>query len=220
VYKKLTGLDGPEEDALVTRNVETKGLGNHGAGGAAGAGAANASSSVEVEEYADVPTPRCWEVDAAAPGAAAAPPVTVNAAVYEACCAVLERLLRPQDEDYLDQVGVPPEPYLTSHSFPGLCFVLAVSDVSLASRPHPSSPLTHMKPVPSSPPLGPPPPPPPPPWQPLPADHYGSVHDSHAATYPPSSAGGGGGYASGANAVMVTPLEWELIGSHDVFAPR
>ena len=45
----------------------------------------------------------------------------------------------------------------------------------------------------------------------------------HAALpHPPyvTAAGGGGGYASGANAVMVTPLEWELIGSHDVFAPR
>ena len=109
MYKKLTGLDGPEEDALVTRNVETKGLGNQGAGG----GAAGASSSVEVEEYGDVPTPRCWEEDQAAPGAA---PLTVNAAVYEACCAVLERLLRPQDDDYLDQVGLPPEPYFTSPS--------------------------------------------------------------------------------------------------------
>jgi hypothetical protein len=74
VYKLATGLDGPEQDLLVV-----------------GEGISN-----DLDRWSSVPTPR-KENSHSEPES-----VNVNQAVFEACCCILERLLRPLDDTYLD----------------------------------------------------------------------------------------------------------------------
>lgn len=84
VYKRITGMDGPEGDQRV----------------------ATAGSLEGLDRYSPVLTPRHFDsgsgpssdVRNVGPGSV----VTVNGAVFNACCAVLERLLRPLDDRYLD----------------------------------------------------------------------------------------------------------------------
>ena len=130
---------------------------------------------MEVEEWTTVDTPRMAATtstsspsivdnmktsSSTSKGSSSSPTIEVNVAVFEACCAVLERLLRPQDDDYLDQ--------------------------------------------------------------PLPSDYYDTTSTSTPSgnTSHPSVAAQsayGNGTAQGMGMVACSPLEWELIGSHDLF---
>ena len=82
LYTKLTQLDSPAPDRVVEM-MEGEEVGQ---------------GAKWVDMWSQVPTPRCW-----AGGEAEGPRVVVNAGVFATCCTVLERLLQPQEDDFLDE---------------------------------------------------------------------------------------------------------------------